>query len=171
MRITNLSRIQSRGREVGNFSASILAIYAALVSGQAFGQMPSKSATPLPQPGSNFVCEVTGVHDGDGPIYCTTGVKIRLTAVAARELDGTCTAGHPCPAASAEAATQALWRLVQGQTLRCQATNKTYDRIAAWCWRADGKEVNCEMVRSGTALHWVKYDPDMRICGGGTSDE
>ena len=151
--------------------AFVVATVIVLAGGQALGRAPSRLIAPIPQPGSSFTCVVTGVHDGDGPIYCTTGVKIRLTAVAARELDGSCTAGHPCPAASAEAATQALWKLVQGQVLQCRATNKTYDRIAAWCWRPDGKEVNCEMVRSGTALHWVKYDPDMRICGGGTPDD
>jgi endonuclease YncB( thermonuclease family) len=150
--------------------AFMLMVAGTLAAGQALGQAPSRVEAPMPQPGTIFICKVTGVHDGDGPIYCESGVKVRLTAIAARELDGTCTMDHPCPIATAEAATVALQKLVEGQTLRCQATNKTYNRIAAWCWRPDGKEVNCEMVRSGTALHWVKYDPDMRICGGGTSD-
>ncbi|CAN1554623.1 COG1525 Micrococcal nuclease (thermonuclease) homologs [Caulobacteraceae bacterium] len=156
--------VRSRNRAFG--AVALIMLFA----GQASGQNQPPPKAEMPQPGSSFSCEVTGVHDGDGPIYCTSGVKIRLSAVAARELDGTCSAGHPCPAASAEDATEALKRLVLGQVLQCRATNKTYDRIAAWCWRSDGKEVNCEMVRSGTALHWVKYDPEMLICGGGTSD-
>ena len=132
------------------------------------GLRPANTPLAIPVMGEIFSCKVEGVHDGDGPIYCDSGLKIRLTAIAARELDGTCTEGHPCPASSAEAATLALTRLVEGQTLTCEATGTTYGRVAAWCWREDGREVNCEMVRSGTALHWVRFDPEMHICGGDT---
>ena len=114
--------------------------------------------------GETFRCKVTGVHDGDGPIYCAEGMKIRLTAVAARELDGSCSPGHPCPSASAEAATEELKRLAIGQTLACEATGTSYGRVTAWCWRADGREINCAMVRSGKAEYWRKFDPDERLC-------
>jgi len=124
----------------------------------------------IPPPGTRFSCSVEGVYDGDGPIYCADGLKIRLTAIAAREVDGSCSSGHPCPDASAEAATEALLSLVGGQILTCEATGETYGRVAAWCWLPDGREVNCEMVRSGTALHWVKFDPEMRMCGAGTPE-
>jgi endonuclease YncB( thermonuclease family) len=113
---------------------------------------------------SVFLCTVTGVHDGDGPIYCAGGPKVRLTAVTARELDGTCSPGHPCPAATAQEARAALDRLTRGRTLRCEQTGTSYKRVTAWCWRADGREINCEMVRSGTAACWRKYDGDRRLC-------
>lgn len=93
---------------------------------------------------SLFTCTVTGVHDGDGPIYCRERgddgkpIKIRLQAVAARELDGTCNANQPCPAASATAAKAALARLTLRQVLRCEKTGMSYGRTTAWCWRTDG---------------------------------
>ena len=33
-----------------------------------------------------------------------------------------------------------------------------------WCWRDDGVELNCAMVKSGTALRWPKYDRERRLC-------
>lgn len=116
--------------------------------------------------GSRFSCRVTGVHDGDGPIYCAGGPKIRLTAVAARETDGSCSPGHPCPKASAEAATRALDKLTRGQVLNCEKTGTSYSRVTAWCWRSDGVEINCALVRGGTAAYWPKYDRARRMCGG-----
>lgn len=40
-----------------------------------------------PPSGATIPCTVTSVWDGDGPIHCREGGKIRLTAIAARELD------------------------------------------------------------------------------------
>lgn len=113
---------------------------------------------------NEFTCTVTRVHDGDGPIWCAEGPKVRLHAIAARELDETCNPGHPCPAASGQEARQALQKLAGGQTLRCEATGTSYDRITAWCRRPDGVELNCAMVESGTALRWKKFDRQRRMC-------
>jgi endonuclease YncB( thermonuclease family) len=112
-----------------------------------------------------FSCTVTGVHDGDGPIYCTNGTKIRLHAIAAREIDtGGCRSGHPCPAASAESARAALRSLALGQTLSCVATGTSYDRVTAICDREDGRELNCEMVRQGYADRWHRFARETPIC-------
>ena len=117
-----------------------------------------------------FTCNVTRVHDGDGPIWCAERgpagkpIKIRLHAVAARELDGTCSPGHPCPAATGVAAQRALEKLALGKTLRCKATGTSYNRVTAWCWTRTGVELNCAMVKSGTALRWAKFDRDRRLC-------
>lgn len=124
------------------------------------------ASPPSGATGSTFSCQVTGVHDGDGPIYCATGEKIRLTAVAARETDGSCSPGHPCPDATAEEARAELDRLTRGQTLQCEKTGTSYSRVTAWCWRPDGTEVNCAMVRSGKAAYWEKYDTAGRLCQG-----
>lgn len=113
-----------------------------------------------------FRCTVTGVHDGDGPIYCAEGPKIRLQAIAARETDETCRPGHPCPAASGAAATAALRRLALGKVLRCEATGTSYSRVTAWCSTAKGVELNCAMVRGGTVAYWRRYDPQGRLCRG-----
>lgn len=117
-----------------------------------------------------FTCNVTRVHDGDGPIWCAEHdqdgkpIKIRLHAVAARELDETCRPGHPCPAASGAEARQALAQLTLGRVLQCEATGTSYRRVTAWCWREDGVELNCAMVTSGTALRWDRYDRERRLC-------
>ncbi len=114
--------------------------------------------------GALFTCHVNGVHDGDGPIYCDEGQKVRLTAIAARERDETCNPGHPCPAASGASATHELRRLSLGQALVCEKTGTSYTRTTAWCWRSDGTELNCAMMRSEKAAYWPKFDPDKRIC-------
>lgn len=115
-------------------------------------------------PSNRFTCTVTGVHDGDGPIYCAEGPKIRLTAIAARELDETCNSGHPCPSAAGTTARDELYRLARGQVLSCEQTSTSYSRVTAWCWRPDGVELNCAMVKSGKALAWTKFDPTGRMC-------
>lgn len=110
-------------------------------------------------------CRVTSVYDGDGPIHCAGGPKIRLSAIAAREMDGSCRPGHPCPSASAGEAKRALEGLALGQTLRCEQTGTSYDRVTAWCWRPDGVQLNCAMVEGGYAARWARYDVGGRLCG------
>ena len=117
-----------------------------------------------PATGERFSCTVTKVHDGDGPIWCAEGPRIRLTAIAARELDETCSPGHPCPGASGASAQQALERLALGRTLQCEKTGTSYNRVTAWCWRGDGVELNCAMVEGGWAARWDRYDPHNRMC-------
>lgn len=124
----------------------------------------SSMLRPTVIPPNSFTCTVTKVHDGDGPIWCAEGPKVRLHAVAARELDETCSPGHPCPDASGADARRALQKLAGGQRLRCEATGTSYDRITAWCWREDGVELNCAMVKAGQALRWEKFDRDRRMC-------
>jgi endonuclease YncB( thermonuclease family) len=47
--------------------------------------------------GKHFPCTPTHVWDGDGPIWCAEGPRVRLAGIAAREMDETCKSGHPCP--------------------------------------------------------------------------
>lgn len=125
---------------------------------------------PFASTAGRFPCTVSKVHDGDGPIWCQERdaagktIKIRLQAVAARELDETCSPGHPCPDATGAEAQQALEGLALGRTLECEATGTSYSRLTAWCWREDGVELNCAMVENGTALRWAKYDRERRLC-------
>jgi len=44
-----------------------------------------------------FLCTPVAVYDGDGPVHCREGQKLRIAGIAAREIDGTCRASHPCP--------------------------------------------------------------------------
>ena len=109
-----------------------------------------------------FSCTVASITDGD-TFRCTETdaagrqIRVRLSGVAARETDGTCNPGHPCPAASAEAATAELDRLASGQVLQCQAVGETYGRVAAFCRNEVGTDLSCAMIESGTALRWDRH--------------
>jgi len=136
------------------------------------------AAATIVSAGQTFTCTPTRVWDGDGPVWCAEGPRIRLSGIAAREIDGTCRQGQPCPDASAEASRDALVRLVgepvgrspqghvlvRGPAMRCVAVNGTYERTAAWCVSPKGGDLSCAMVRSGLALRWERFWRDHR-CG------
>jgi endonuclease YncB( thermonuclease family) len=122
--------------------------------------------------GQSFDCTPTRVWDGDGPVWCAEGPRIRLSGIAARESDGTCHTNQPCPKASAEASRDALVQLVgkatgrsreghvlvRGPTMRCQSVGSGGgSRTAAWCVSPKGGDLSCAMVRGGWALHWERY--------------
>ncbi len=128
--------------------------------------------------GSTFACTPTAVWDGDGPIWCAEGPRIRLSGIAAREMDGSCRTNHPCPDATAIAARDALVRLldgptgrlrtghvsVRGPTLSCVSHGSGRgSRTAALCRLPDGRDLSCEMVRTGTVARWGRYGGD-RLC-------
>ena len=151
---------------VGGLMAHFLRMFAAALIGSNF--LPPAEPTLQAhshERGTAFTCHVTGVHDGDGPIYCAEGPKIRLAAVAARELDGTCNPdGQPCPAGTGVDARDALDRLTRGKVLHCEAAGMSYGRTVAWCWLPGGEQLNCAIVRTGLALPWSRYDPRGRLC-------
>ena len=112
--------------------------------------------------GERFTCTVASITDGD-TFRCEQrdlrgrSIRVRLSGVAARESDGSCSLGHPCPNASADAATAELRGLALGWSLSCRKVGATYGRVAAFCKRADGVDLSCAMVASGTALKWQRY--------------
>jgi endonuclease YncB( thermonuclease family) len=117
---------------------------------------------PDTSPRDRFKCTVTFVIDGD-TFRCAetdaTGreIRVRVSGIDAREKDGTCAPGHPCASAPPEAAAAALASLIGGQILSCRPVGETYERVAAWCNRADGTDVSCAMMASGTVARWWKY--------------
>ncbi len=129
--------------------------------------------------GASFTCTPTRVWDGDGPIWCAEGPKIRLAGIAAREIDETCKPGHPCPRASGRAARDYLVKLVgqphgrsreghvlvSGKPLRCTSGGSGKgDRTAASCATPAGRDLSCAMVQSGFALRWPGYDRQRKLC-------
>lgn len=114
-------------------------------------------------PRGSLSCTVAYINDGD-TLRCQDGTRIRLHAVSARERDGSCSPGHPCPAATAGAATAQLSRLAGGKTIRCEPTGHSYNRITAICWTPEGEEINCAMVRSGVALLWDRFNRQTALC-------
>lgn len=122
--------------------------------------------------GQTFQCTPTRVWDGDGPIWCAEGPRVRLSGVAARELDGTCKLNHPCPKASAESARDALvlligWPtgqsreghiLVRGPKMTCKSDGGAGgNRTAAFCISPQSGDVSCKMVAGGWAAKWQRY--------------
>lgn len=136
-----------------------IAVFVIVVSWPASKSLKAVAAPSEP----TFQCAVSGITDGD-TLRCADGSRIRLHAVAARESDETCSVGHPCPTASAAAATAKLTELASGQTLRCSAIGKSYERITAICRNQSNIEINCAMIQSGTAVIWPKFNEQKPIC-------
>jgi len=143
------------------------------------GLMVTTVAKAMPPPtsgvlasGQRFTCTPTRVWDGDGPLWCAEGPRLRLAGIAAREMNGTCRSNQPCPPASAETARDRLVALVgarrgvdqtghilvNGPTLSCVSTGSAGGkRTSAWCVSPTGGDLSCAMVRSGTVLRWDRY--------------
>jgi endonuclease YncB( thermonuclease family) len=128
--------------------------------------------------GAAFTCTPVAVWDGDGPIWCAEGPRIRLSGIAAREIDESCKPGHPCPAGSGKAARDHLVALLGGARERLKTGHVTVrapgmrctsmgsgkgDRTAALCMAQHVGDLSCAMVRSGHALRWRRYGGD-RLC-------
>ncbi len=124
-----------------------------------------------------FLCTPVAVWDGDGPIWCQEGPRVRISGIAARELDGSCSAGHPCPDATATQARDALVRILGGPrgtlstghirvrygTMRCRSTGGAGgNRTAAWCNLSDGRDLSCTLLATGTVARWDRYWRDHR---------
>lgn len=129
-------------------------------------------AVPVVPAGQSFNCTPTAVYDGDGPIWCAEGPHIRLSGIAAREMNGTCSPGHPCPAADPIAARDHLVSLlgkrgparstghisVSGPAMRCRSTGGAGgNRTAAFCTSPKAGDISCAMVRDGYAARWDRY--------------
>nr|WP_230279789.1 hypothetical protein [Croceicoccus sp. Ery15] len=122
--------------------------------------------------GQTFECTPIRVWDGDGPVWCKEGPRIRLSGIAAREMDGSCRSNQPCPAADASEARDYLVALVgqpygksreghvlvSGPTMTCVSDGSGGgSRTAAWCVSPLGGDLSCAMLNSGFALRWDRY--------------
>jgi endonuclease YncB( thermonuclease family) len=140
-----------------------------VASGGGRVEAPGVAIVPA---GERFACTPEKVWDGDGPIHCAEGPKVRLAGIAAREMDGSCSPGHPCPEATAEAARDSLAAmlgrstgrastghlLVEGPTLECLSQGSAKgSRTAAWCTSPTAGDLSCAMVASGTVAKWERH--------------
>ena len=127
------------------------------------------SAVPA---GEAFTCTPTAVWDGDGPIWCQEGPRVRLAGIAAREMDGSCSPGHPCAEAKAQEARDALVSLigrrtgtgelghaiVTGPPLSCISEGTAGgERTAAWCVSPIGGDLSFAMVAKKMAAKWTRF--------------
>jgi len=122
--------------------------------------------------GERFTCTPIRIWDGDGPIWCAEGPRIRLAGIAAREMDGSCSPGHPCPGADPRASRDHLASLVgrvigtsqeghllvTGPALTCTSNGGAGgSRTGAWCVSPHAGDLSCRMVQSGYAARWDRY--------------
>ena len=173
MKVTSYAKIRS-GRKKHIALATRSCSRLVLIVATSFFSLPSVSfaSVPVIPKGQSFLCTPTHVWDGDGPIWCQEGPHVRLAGVAAREMDGTCNRNQPCPDASAEAARDALVKLVGrptgvgrhghirvvGPTMRCHSDGSAGgNRTAAWCVSPKSGDINCAIISGGWALRWDHY--------------
>src|SRR5262245_28308775 len=119
--------------------------------------------------GKTFTCTPTAVWDGDGPIWCAEGPRLRIAGVAAREMDGSCRSNQPCPSVSAIEARDRLVRLLGGAKgklatghivvtsapMTCSSDGSAGgSRTAAWCRSPAVGDLSCAVVRLGGAIPW-----------------
>ena len=155
-------------RAASNEDEELLALIRALfllaigLAGCSDGSIARADDIAAGQPGG-FRCSVVAITDGD-TLRCNETeadgrqIRVRLSGIAARERDGSCSPGHPCPAATAEAATTALEDLVAGEVLICTDEARTFGRRAAFCRRLrDGADISCAMVKGGFAARWDRH--------------
>lgn len=122
--------------------------------------------------GETFQCTPTAVWDGDGPIWCAEGPKVRIAGVAAREMDGGCRPHHPCPSVSGMEARDRLVQLLGGArgslptghvivrsgTMMCLSDGPAGgSRTAAWCTSPVFGDLSCAVVSAGGAVRWPRY--------------
>ncbi|RXD04907.1 hypothetical protein EQZ23_07145 [Sphingomonas sp. UV9] len=116
-------------------------------------------------PATAFSCIVTRVHDGDGPLWCSSGIKVRIAGVQAPDFESAspCRAEDPrrvnyrCDNAAAKRSHQIVERLVLRKTLRCEAIGRSYSRIVARCTLPDGRSLSCATIAAGAAVRWERY--------------
>jgi len=148
-------------------------LLALLVSAPGAAAPPATIVTA----GQTFQCTPIAVWDGDGPVWCAEGPKIRIAGVAARESDDSCRTNQPCPTVSGTDARDRLVRILggargrrpEGHVLVRSATMNCFSegsaggsRTAAWCTSPVFGDLSCAVVRAGGAIPWPRYWRDHR---------
>lgn len=169
-------RTRVRGRRAMRFLTKV-AIGVSLplfLPGEPF---PPLATAQVVSEGETFTCTPTAVWDGDGPIWCAEGPKVRISGVAAREIDDSCRPGQPCPPISGAEARDRLVELfggargerstghiiVRAAPMTCVSDGSAKGtRTAAWCRSPDFGDLSCAVVRAGGAVRWPRYWRDHR---------
>ncbi|WP_260599281.1 hypothetical protein [Sphingomonas endolithica] len=109
-----------------------------------------------------FLCFVTHVHGGDGPLWCGNGVKLCVAGIQAPDFEAAepCRRGkaaYVCNDTQAKRSRAIIDRLVLRKTLTCQPVGKSYARIVARCTLPDGRSLSCAAIAAGAATRWNSY--------------
>ncbi|MDP5279935.1 hypothetical protein Q9Q95_13450 [Sphingomonas sp. DG1-23] len=113
-------------------------------------------------PSQPFTCTVTRVHDGDGPIWCAEGPKVRIAGVQAPDFESAepCrqkSAGYVCNDVRARASQRVVSGLALHRRLRCTPLEPSYQRVVARCSLPDGRDLSCATIAAGAATRWDRY--------------
>ncbi|SFP98877.1 thermonuclease family protein [Sphingomonas rubra] len=116
----------------------------------------------LPPP---FVCQVVRVHDGDGPLWCRSGEKVRVAGIQAPDFANAAPCRRPaarraaytCDDAAATRSRRVVERLTLNQRLTCRPVDRSYRRIVARCTLPDGRSLSCATIAAGAANRWNTY--------------
>lgn len=122
---------------------------------------PAMIAVPPPP----LVCHVVRVHDGDGPLWCRSGAKIRVAGVQAPDFESAAPCRRPasyrlayvCDDRAAKRSRQIMERMALGKRLSCQPVGTSYKRVVARCTLPDGRSLSCAALASGVAVRWDRY--------------
>lgn len=122
--------------------------------------------------GVSFNCTPIAVWDGDGPIWCAEGPRVRIAGVAAREIDESCRINQPCPAVGGVETRDRLVKVfggargklrtghirVRSPTMSCVSEGSGGgSRTAAWCRSPLFGDLSCATVKAGGAVRWYRY--------------
>lgn len=150
---------------------AVLAI-CAVFSGS--GSVYANEPVPIIEAGKPFLCTPTAVWDGDGPIWCEEGPRVRLSGINAQEMDEpACKEGFPCVDVTGVLARDALVNLVgtptgeisphghimvEGPTMTCVSDGGARGvRTAAFCVSPKSGDLSCKMLEGGWVAKWPKY--------------
>lgn len=109
-----------------------------------------------------FECRVIKVHDGDGPLWCADGRKVRIAGVQAPDFTTAepCRRrkpGYVCNDAEARRSKQIVELLVLGRPLSCRPVDRSWQRVVARCTLPDGRSLTCAVMAHGAAVRWQTY--------------
>ncbi len=112
-----------------------------------------------------FTCDVVRVHDGDGPLWCRSGEKVRVVGIQAPDFESAEPCRRPdarrdnstCDDRAAARSQRIVSVLVVGKRLTCQPTGMSYSRIVARCTLPDGRSLSCAAIAAGAAVRWDRY--------------
>lgn len=117
----------------------------------------------LPPP--PFVCDVIKVHDGDGPIWCRNGIKVRVAGVQAPDFESASPCRRPkaqrlhytCDDRAARVSQRIGERLTLHKRMTCQPVDRSHQRVVARCTLPDGRSLTCATIAAGAAVRWDSY--------------
>jgi hypothetical protein len=110
--------------------------------------------------GTTFQCTPTAVWDGDGPLWCAEGPKLRVAGVASREIYGTCRDGARLVRVlgGPKGKRPEGHVIVRSATMTCRSDGRAEgSRTAAWCVSPTIGDLSTAVVRAGAAVGWALF--------------